>query len=204
MLDKIKWLGHATFKVNAEKVIYFDPWKLKKGAELADVILISHDHYDHCVPEDVAKIQKKDTVIVTPPDCAVKLKGNIREVKPGDKIVANGIPVEVVPAYNLKKSFHPKSNNWVGFIVTASGKRIYHPGDTDFIPEMKKLKVDIALMPIGGTYAMDASDAARAVEVLKPEVAIPMHYGDIVGTNSDAEKFKKESKVEVRILTPEK
>src|SRR5919108_2588767 len=148
----LTWLGHASFKLNErEKTIYFDPWRVKKG-ELADLILITHSHFDHLSPDDVRRIQKKETVIVTTKDSASKLKGDIRTIKPGDKIAVDDIQIEAIPAYNIGKNYHPKVNGWMGLIVTIGGKRVYHAGDTDAIPEMKRLSVDVALLPIGGTY----------------------------------------------------
>jgi L-ascorbate metabolism protein UlaG (beta-lactamase superfamily) len=183
--------------IKSDKVIYIDPWKLKK-AEKADLILISHSHYDHYSPEDVEKILKDGTVVVCTNDCS-DLKAIVLTVKPGDKIEANDIPVEVVPSYNTNKAFHPKASNWVGFIITVDGKRIYYCGDTDFIPEMKKIKADIVIAPVGGTYTMTAEEAASAVNTIKPELAIPIHYNDIVGTVKDAEKFAELSSVPVKI-----
>lgn len=203
VLKKIHWLGHATTRIDADKVIYIDPWKLKEGAKKADIILITHDHFDHCVPVDVKKIQKDDTTIVTVKDCADKLSGDIKIVKPGDKISVKGIEIEAVPAYNVNKDFHPKSKGWVGFIVTVDGVKIYQAGDTDMTEEMKKLKVDIALLPVGGTYTMTANEAATAANIFKPKVVIPMHWGDIVGSKADAEAFKKAFTGETVILNPE-
>jgi len=131
------------------------------------------------------------------------LKGNIKTVRPGDNLTIKGIDIKVVPAYNIKKDYHPKENRWVGFILNMKGTRIYHSGDTDFIPEMKKIKADIALLPIGGTYTMDVAEAVEAVKAINPKVVIPMHYGDIVGSVEDAEKFKKLSPVKVEILKKE-
>jgi L-ascorbate metabolism protein UlaG (beta-lactamase superfamily) len=202
MVENIHWLGHASFKITGEKTVYIDPWKLKDG-EPADIILITHDHYDHLSPEDIAKIATDKTWIVTTPDAAAKLTGNIKTVKPGDSIEVEGIKIETVPAYNVNKDFHPKANNWVGFIVTLNNKRIYHPGDCDFMPEMKDIKADIVLMPVGGTYTMTAEEAANAVNTINPEVAIPMHYDDIVGSKADAEKFKELCKSQVVIKNPE-
>jgi len=202
MVENIHWLGHASFKITGEKTIYIDPWKLKDG-EPADIILITHDHYDHLSPEDVAKIATEKTWLVTTEDAASKLSGNIKTVKPGDSIMVEGIKIEAIPAYNVNKDFHPKANDWVGFIVTVNDKRIYHPGDCDFMPEMKDIKADIVLMPVGGTYTMTAEEAAEAVNTINPEVAIPMHYDDIVGSRADAEKFKELCKGEVVIKTPE-
>ncbi|MEA3485598.1 MAG: MBL fold metallo-hydrolase, partial [Candidatus Aerophobetes bacterium] len=173
MLGNIKWLGHASFKITDGKIIYIDPWNLKKKGQ-ANIILVTHPHYDHLSIADISKIQGKETVIITTADGAEKLKGNIRRVKPGDSLTIKEIEIEVVPAYNIGKNFHPKEKGWVGFIIKIGGKRIYHSGDTDFIPEMEKLKVDIALLPIGGTYTMNAEEAARAAKAISPEIAIPM------------------------------
>lgn len=202
MIEKIHWLGHDSFRLEGEVTVYIDPWKLPPNSPKADIILITHDHYDHCSTEDVAKIQKADTVIVTIPAAARKLKGEVKTVKPGDKITVKGIEIEAVPAYNTDKPFHPKGAGHVGFIITLGGKRIYHAGDTDFIPEMKGLKVDIALLPVSGTYVMTAEEAAKAADAIKPEVAIPMHYGEIVGSERDAERFKELTSVQVTILKP--
>ncbi|HEY4716418.1 MAG TPA: MBL fold metallo-hydrolase [bacterium] len=203
VLGKIHWLGHAATRIDADKTIYIDPWKIKQGSKPADIILITHDHYDHCSMIDVEKVQKKETIIVTTPDCAKKLKGDIKTVKPGDKINANGFDIEAVPAYNLDKEFHPKSRGWVGFIITVEGVGIYQTGDTDATEEMKALKVDIALMPVGGTYTMTAKESAAAANIFKPKVVIPIHWGDIVGSVADAETFKKIFTGETLILTRE-
>jgi len=202
MLKNISWLGHASFKIADDKVLYIDPWKLKRE-DKADIILITHSHYDHLSLEDISKVQTEDTVIVVPSDGASKLKGNIKTVRPGDSLAVKGIDIEVVPAYNIKKDYHPKGNRWVGFVINIKGTRIYHSGDTDFIPEMKKIKADIALLPIGGTYTMDVAEAVEAVKAINPEVAIPMHYGDIIGSVEDARKFKEMSPVKVEILKKE-
>jgi len=204
MIENIHWLGHATFKIIAEdKIIYIDPFQIKKEDQ-ADIILITHEHFDHCSPEDVKKIQKPDTVIVTTSDCALKLSGDIKKVKPGDKINVKGIEIEAVPAYNINKKFHPKENNWVGFIINIKGTRIYHAGDTDKIPEMKDFKnIDIALLPVSGTYVMTAEEAADAALIINPKIAVPMHYGSIVGSEKDAKKFADllKGKIEVVIKT---
>ena len=208
MLEKIHWLGHDCFRVDAEKVVYFDPFELGAGVVPADVVLVSHDHFDHCSPADVAAVTKQGTVVVTTAACAKKLKGEIKVVKPGDKLTVQGISIEVVPAYNVdpaRKQFHPPGAGGAGFIVTLGKKRVYHAGDTDFIPEMKTFKVDIALLPVSGKYVMTAEDAAKAVQALKPAVTIPMHYGGIVGGRKDAEMLKKlVAPLRVEILTSEK
>jgi L-ascorbate metabolism protein UlaG (beta-lactamase superfamily) len=206
MAEGIFWLGHDSFRLKGEKVVYIDPWKLAAGAEKADVILVTHEHYDHFSPDDIAKISKPDTVIVAPQSVAAKSNLKIKVVKPGDTLTANGVVIEVVPAYNPNKKFHPKSAGHVGYIVTLNGKRIYHTGDTDEIPEMAQIKCDIALMPVSGTYVMTAAEAAQAANRLKPALAIPMHYGDadVVGTRKDAEEFKKLAQVPVEILEKSK
>ena len=170
------------------------------------MILISHDHFDHCSPEDVKKIQTEDTIIVTEADSAKKLSGRIEIIKPGETKTIQGITIEAVPSYNTNKDFHPKTNNWLGFIVTLNGVRLYHPGDADFIPEMKTIQADIAFLPVSGTYVMTAKEAVEAAKVLKPRIAVPIHYGAIVGTDDDAREFKKllEGIVEVRILAKKK
>jgi len=199
----ITWLGHDSFRITDTKVIYIDPWQLKGGPP-ADLILVTHDHYDHLSVDDIKQIRQENTVIVTTAAAAKKLTGPVRVVKPGDKVSVRGIDVEVVPAYNTNKKFHPKEYGGVGFIVTVEGERIYHAGDTDVIPEMKGLQVDIALLPVSGTYVMTAEEAVQAVEMIQPKQAIPMHFGRIVGSEADAERFKKLSPVPVRILKPER
>jgi len=203
MLQNIHWLGHASFKLTGEKVIYIDPWQLPE-AEPADIILITHQHTDHCSPQDVARIRGPQTAVVAPADCAAELGGQIQVVGPGEKLTVAGVAIETVPAYNLNKPFHPRRNGWVGYVVTVNGQRVYHAGDTDHIPEMEAVRADVALLPVGGKYTMTADEAAAAANVFKPGVAVPMHWGRIVGSRKDAERFRQLCKVPVQILEPPK
>ena len=203
IIDKIQWLGHDGFAFKTdEATIVIDPFELAAPVS-ADILLITHPHYDHCSVDDINAVKKPSTVIVTEAESAGKLPGDVRVVKPGETVQVAGFSIEAVPAYNIDKSFHPKSKNWLGFIMTIDGKRVYHAGDTDLIPEMKTFSVDVALLPVSGTYVMTADEAIEAAKQLKPEVAIPMHYDAIVGSREDAARFKKalEGICEVAILT---
>ncbi|MBC8318771.1 MAG: MBL fold metallo-hydrolase [Desulfobulbaceae bacterium] len=203
ILDNLEWLGHDGYRLVAEnQVIYFDPFKLSGEHQPADIILITHEHFDHCSPEDIEKIQKKSTTIITEPNSAKKLSGTVITLKPGESCEVNGVSIEAVPSYNTNKKFHPKAKNWLGFIVTVEGVRIYHAGDTDYIPEMKNFKTDIALLPVSGTYVMTSEEAVQAALDIQPRIAVPMHYNSIVGDVSDAEKFAAalQGKMRVEIL----
>lgn len=205
MIDRIHWLGHAAFKIAASKVIYLDPYQLKAGQQPADIILITHKHYDHSSPEDIAKVRQAASVIIGPADSLEKITGDTRAIKVGETITVGDVEITAVPAYNTGKAFHPKDAGWVGYLIKIDGVTVYHAGDTDHIPEMKQFHPDIALLPVGGTYTMTAEEAARAAQDLRPQVAIPMHYGAIVGATTDAERFQRlmQGKVDVVIKTKE-
>ncbi|MCD6592964.1 MBL fold metallo-hydrolase [Candidatus Bathyarchaeota archaeon] len=203
----VKWLGHASFQIKADdKNIYIDPYE-GEYAEKADLVLVTHSHFDHCDTSKIEKVTKKDTVIICPPECVSRLSGNVKAIKPGEKIEVDGVTVEAVHAYNYKRfrspgnPFHPKGFG-NGYIITVGGKRIYHAGDTDFIPEMRDLKnISLALLPSGGTYTMDNLEAAEAALAIKPEAVIPMHRWD-----SDPEVFRRKveesSDIKVILLNP--
>jgi L-ascorbate metabolism protein UlaG (beta-lactamase superfamily) len=205
-LASLHWLGHDCFRLDSSAgPVYFDPFQLA-GGPVAALILASHDHFDHCVAEDIAKIRGPRTVIVTEPACAAKLGGTgVITLRPGQTVEAAGFRVSGVPAYNTDKQFHPQKNAWLGFVLAVDGVTIYHAGDTDFIPEMKDLDVDIALLPVSGTYVMTAAEAVQAALAINPRVAVPMHYGAIVGEDSDAQAFAAAlaGKVPVRVLAKE-
>jgi L-ascorbate metabolism protein UlaG (beta-lactamase superfamily) len=198
-LDMIKWLGHASFRIDASQTVYIDPYKIQAGKP-ADIIFITHSHFDHCSEDDVNKIKKQDTILVAPSDCILNWEGERRIMAPGQREVIKGIPVSAVLAYNINKRFHPKQNNWVGYILDINGLTIYHAGDTDATPEMESLDVDIALLPIGGTYTMDVKEALSVLNKMKVKTVVPMHYGAIVGTRKDAVELKTKSRTEVVIL----
>ena len=197
-----KWFGHASIKLIGEKIIYIDPFQIPKAFSDADIILCTHDHYDHCSIDDIKKVMKETTTLVCPPDCLSKFKGflvkEVIPVEPGQEITVKGVSIETIPAYNVNKfrapgmPFHPKDNYWVGYVVTIGGLRIYHSGDTDKIPEMSLLHdIDLAFMAVGGTYTMTASEAVEAVLSFRPKKALPIHYGSVVGSVSDAITFRE-------------
>ena len=203
MSVKLQWFGHASFKISSgSDVIYIDPWKLKDAPHDGTIVLVSHIHYDHYSAEDIAKVSGMTTKFISTEDVIQKQKKG-QTLKPGQPIDVNGIKITGVPAYNITKQFHPKSNNWLGFIIEIAGKRIYYAGDTDLTDEMKALKnIDLALLPAGGTYTMDAAEAAEATKQFKPKQAIPYHWGDIVGSQADADNFKKLAGCKVTVLKP--
>lgn len=195
LLQGIGWLGHASFRFRGSKTIYTDPWELKGPQPPADLVLVTHSHYDHLSPGDVKKLLKPDTVVVAPPDCEAKLREAAPRLQfvaaePGRTLHAAGLTLDVVPAYNIGKKFHPRSANWVGYRFELDGRAIYQTGDSDDTPELRATSCDLLLLPIGGTYTMSAVEAAEAARANGAAVAVPMHWGKIVGTPEDAHIFR--------------
>ena len=222
---EIEWLGHASFLIAPKgispkdgknsKIIYIDPFNLKEGTEKADLILLTHSHYDHCSIADINKIIKEGTKIIFPVDCQskiTKLDIPVRMViaEPGQEIEFGTIKISTLPAYNLDKHFHPKDEGWLGYLIKMNDVLIYHAGDTDVIPEMQILtghnqanKKLIALLPVGGRFTMNPAEAFEAAKIIKPFMTIPMHYGSIVGTEDDAREFAsfcKDENISVQIM----
>ena len=206
MVDKIDVFKQNSIRIKSDVgTIYIDPFKIDDETHDADFILITHDHYDHFSSEDIVKIKKDTTVLVVPEKMeakAIKESGikDIETVKPGTYHEIGNLELETIPAYNLLKPFHPKAAGWVGYILKINGKRIYIAGDTDATKEAKEVICDIALVPIGGTYTMDAKKAAELVNEINPEVAIPTHYGSIVGKLSDAKVFAANVKDTIKVV----
>jgi L-ascorbate metabolism protein UlaG (beta-lactamase superfamily) len=203
MAPQLQWFGHASFRISdGNTVIYIDPWKLKTASHDASLVLVSHSHYDHYSAGDIAKVSGMTTKLIAAAD-VISEQGKGQVLKPGETIDAAGVKITGVPAYNPAKQFHPKSKNWLGFVIEIAGKRVYYAGDTDLTPEMKALKnIDLALLPVGGTFTMNAAEAADATKQFKPRQAVPYHWGDIVGDQSDADTFKKEAACPVKVLKP--
>ena len=197
MLNNIEVLYHSSIRINKEKTIYIDPFKIDRNYNDADIIFITHDHYDHYSEEDIDKVINENTVIVIPEELLTKVlkkginKNAIITVEPNQKYMVQGIKFETVPADNTNKTFHPKENGWVGYVIEINGIKYYIAGDTDITEENKKVKCDVAFVPVGGTYTMDFKEAAQLVNQIQPKVAIPIHYGSVVGTKQDAEEFIK-------------
>lgn len=195
MLENIEVLCHSSIRINKEKVIYIDPFKINKNYNDADIIFITHDHYDHYSEEDIDKVIKEDTTIVIPKDLLKKLlkkginKNAIIVAEPNKEYETQGINFNTIHAYNINKKFHPKENNWLGYIITINNVKYYVAGDTDITDENRKVKCDVAFVPVGGTYTMDFKEAARLINEIKPKIAVPIHYGSIVGTEQDARNF---------------
>jgi L-ascorbate metabolism protein UlaG (beta-lactamase superfamily) len=211
LLDSIDWLGHAAFRVNLGRAtVYIDPYRIPEGAPPADLILITHGHYDHFSPQDVERLSTRHTWLVGPAAVAERVSGQVHRIGPGELLddeLVRGVHVRAVAAYNTSKRdadgkpFHPRDAGWVGYELNIRGERLYHSGDTDVIPEMDTVTgVDVALLPVSGVYVMTAQEAAEAARRIQPRVAVPMNWGSHIGTEHDARTFASKAPVEVRIM----
>lgn len=199
MCVRITWLGHASVMIAYDaQTVYIDPWKLSPTLPTADIILITHDHFDHFSAPDIEQLSQEHTRIIAPFNHPLMTD----RMSPFETLAIGEVMVETLPAYNISTDYHPRDNNWVGYIVTVAGKRIYHPGDTDRIPEMQGIKADVVLLPVGGTFTMDAAAACEAAFDIGPKHIIPIHYGDIVGTRQDALTLRARCSLAVDILNP--
>ncbi len=207
MLTGIEVLCHSSIRIDKHLIMYFDPFKINKEYKDADIIFITHSHYDHFSEEDIEKVRKDNTYLVVPEDCLIKSlkmgfdESRILVVEPGEKYELLGIKFETVPAYNIEKQYHSKESNWVGYILEINDVHYYISGDTDITPEAKAVNCDVAFVPIGGIYTMNAKEAASLINTIEPQIAIPTHYGEIIGSHDDAMLFKKlvKESIEVKI-----
>jgi L-ascorbate metabolism protein UlaG (beta-lactamase superfamily) len=211
LLDSVDWLGHSGFRIRAGRAtIYIDPYRVTNGAPEADVILVTHGHYDHFSPQDVERLSHERTCVIGPASVVERVGGRAISVAPGDEVepdVAPGVAIRAVAAYNTSKRdqsgnvFHPREAGFVGYELNVRGERLYHSGDTDVIPEMDQVVgVDVALLPVSGVYVMTAGEAAEAARRIDPRVAVPMHWGEHIGSYEDAAAFAAKAPVEVRIM----
>jgi L-ascorbate metabolism protein UlaG (beta-lactamase superfamily) len=207
LIDAVEWLGHSGFRIRAGRAsIYIDPYRAADGPP-ADAILITHGHYDHFSPRDVERLSGPDTTVVAPAPVAERLSGQVRSIAPGEVLELGRIDVRAVAAYNTSKRdpsgspFHPREAGWVGYELRVGGERLYHSGDTDVIPEMDQVAgVDLALLAVSGVYVMTPGEAAEAARRIQPKLAVPMHWGEHIGSRADAEAFAEMAPVEVRIM----
>lgn len=207
MLDRFTWFRQSAYRWDGDGLtVYIDPWEAEGPP--ADVIFITHAHFDHYQPEEIANLSGPGTKLVAPADIAAELSGDVTAVAPGDALEVAGIRVQAVPAYNIAEDrleMHPKANNWVGYVLELPGGTYYHAGDTDHLPELESLRTDVAFIPIGGTYTMDVGEAAGLVKAMRPGLAVPMHYGFVegVGDPADGDRFREAAApVAVELLTP--
>jgi L-ascorbate metabolism protein UlaG (beta-lactamase superfamily) len=211
LLDAVEWLGHSGFRITVGRQrVYIDPYRVSPDAPKADLILITHGHYDHYSPQDVERLSRPDTELIAPPAVAERMKGRVHSISPGDEVEpehVRGVAIRAVAAYNTSKRgsdgdvFHAREAGGVGYDVNVRGERLYHAGDTDVVPEMDQVHgVDVALLPVSGTYVMTASEAAEAARRIQPRVAVPMHWGEHLGTREDAHAFLQQAPVEAIIL----
>lgn len=203
MTENIRVLTHSSIKITGEATVYVDPFGIVDAEGDADIILITHDHYDHFSPEDIDKVIKRDTILVVPKKMEKQASaipcGEMITVEPGEQKQLGKIMIETIPAYNPLKPFHTKGKGWVGYLIGMDGVRIYVAGDTDITKENKNIVCDIAMVPIGGTYTMNAKEAAELVNIIRPKVAIPTHYGSVAGSKSDEEVFRANVNADISV-----
>jgi L-ascorbate metabolism protein UlaG (beta-lactamase superfamily) len=210
MIENIHWLGHDSFRLDGSRTVYIDPWKLPAGAPVADLILVTHEHYDHFSPDDIARVATPRTTLIGPASVTARVDGvAVVTLAAGEIATVGGITVTAVAAYNIDKFrepgevFHPQAAGGLGYVVELDGRRVYHAGDTDAIPEMRDVRCDVALLPVSGTYVMTAEEAAKACRMIAAADAVPMHFGDIVGTAADAARFEDLCGIPVSVLPRE-
>ena len=197
MLENVEVLYHSSIKIKNNKIIYIDPFKIDRNYNDADIVFITHDHFDHYSEEDIDKVINENTTIIIPEELLTKIlrkginKNAVITVESNKEYMVQGIKFETIPAYNTNKTFHPKENDWVGYIITLDGIRYYIAGDTDITEENRKVKCDVAFVPVGGTYTTDFKEAAQLINEIQPKIAVPIHYGSVVGTKQDATDFIK-------------
>lgn len=206
MFEEVKVLTHSSIKIAGKKIIYFDPFEVQEESHDADLVFVTHEHHDHYSPEDIGKVANSDTWIIIPEsmrECGDKMENlKCRFVCPGGIIEAEGIMINAVPAYNRLKPFHTRGKGYVGYMVTMDNVRYYVAGDTDMTPENQDIKCDVALIPVGGKYTMDCKEAAKLVNRMEPKLAIPIHYGTVVGSCEEGKRFAElvDSRIEVRVM----
>jgi len=211
LLEALDWIGHSGFRLRAGRAnVYIDPYRVSPDAPKADLILVTHGHYDHFSPQDIERLTQKGTVLVAPAAVAERVTGRVISIAPGEMIedeLVRGVAVAAIAAYNTSKRnadgqvFHPREAGFVGYDLNVRGERLYHAGDTDVIPEMDEVAgVDVALLPVSGTYVMTAEEAAEAARRIQPRLAVPMHWGEHIGTRADAERFAELTPVPVAIM----
>ncbi|MDD3368544.1 MAG: MBL fold metallo-hydrolase [Lachnospiraceae bacterium] len=208
MYEEIQVLTHSSIRITGEQTIYFDPFQIKEQTNDADIIFVTHEHFDHYSPEDIAKVKNTSTILVAPKSMEKELTNSgidmefTELVEPGDELEINTVKIEVVASYNVGKNFHTKEKRWVGYVVTMNDTQYYVAGDTDVNEDVEKVNCDVALLPIGGHYTMDKAEAAQLAEMIAPKLAIPTHYGSVAGNPQDGKDFAKllEDKIPVLVM----